>query len=206
MSFFRWIKNNIKDPKKKSLTLLGIYFVFFAFVIIVLRTGNTSNYTQNVNNSNETISGYDYIIRNSNNTIEIQGTYKDNQNTFNYNGINYYKENNDLYIIENGEKKKIQELDFNIDIYSYQGIEKLIKSSKFIEKTIYNDNKEKIIYNISAQKYFELLDLENNCNELDCSIININITVESLDYINHVIIDLNEYNNNNIEIFYSNIN
>ena len=179
MSFFRWIKNNIKDPKKKSLTLLGIYFVFFAFVIIVLRTGNTSNYTQNVNNSNETISGYDYIIRNSNNTIEIQGTYKDNQNTFNYNGINYYKENNDLYIIENGEKKKIQELDFNIDIYSYQGIEKLIKSSKFIEKTIYNDNKEKIIYNISAQKYFELLDLENNCNE---------------------------HNNNNIEIFYSNIN
>ena len=35
MNYFNKVKEYLKDPKKKSLTLLGIYIVFFIFVFAI---------------------------------------------------------------------------------------------------------------------------------------------------------------------------
>lgn len=212
MQFLRSIKEGLKNPKKRSLIILGIYAVFFIFVITAIRTSSEPNYIREDDSSDKEnkVTSYEYIykINDNNNILEVTGTYKDNKNTFKYNNIDYYKEEDKLYVIENGMKNEIQEIDFNIDSYSYNNIENIIKNSEFIEKTTYKDKSEKTIYNILIQKYFELLNIENNCGLVDCSVISANITVESLDYIKHVIIDLKSYYNYdyNIEITYSNIN
>ena len=154
MNFFRKVRENLKDPKKKSLTLLGIYAIFFIFVFIIIRFGETAdyNYDYEKENGEETTNevlnyNYSYKIENNKEVIEIVGTYKDKIDTFNYNGFNYIKENDIVYL--NSEPI---EIDFNVDKYKYDKIELLIENSD--SETKYKDS-NKIVYNINLPKYFE---------------------------------------------------
>ena len=206
MKFFNKIKENFKNPKKKSLTMLGIYAVFFIFVFIFINAGNssTSNYTEYIEEEKtDKILNYEYVYKINNNEIinEIIGTYKDNEDTFNYNGLNYTKKDGIIYL----NNTQIDNLDFDIDRYKYDKIELLIENSD--SKTTYKDS-NKTVYNINIDKYFKLLNEINNCELIDCTIIEIPITVESDNYINHIIIDLSNYYGYkyNIEINYNNIN
>ena len=191
MEFIKKIIDGLKDPKKRSLTLLAIYALFFTFVFILIQ--------------NKTVKPQSEIDTQKNDNItEVYGIHDDLKVTFNYNGIDYYYDGK-LYTIENENKIYHDEINTNVEPYSYSTIEELIKNSEFIEKTTYKDNKEKTVYNIQAQKYFDLMNKQNNCELLDCINTYISITVESLDYINNVIIDLNEYSNYKVEINYSNV-
>ena len=42
MNFINSIRENLKDPKKKSLTQLVLYLIFFIFVFVLLSSGNTT--------------------------------------------------------------------------------------------------------------------------------------------------------------------
>lgn len=173
------LKKFLKDPKKKSLTQLGIYVVFFIFVFIIISMGE-SNDSKNIviesKKEKDVINNYSYKIDilelGVNNTIV--GSYENNLYTFDYNGVIYeYKENSDN--LENI---------FEIERYSYFEIEKLIEKSE--SETTYKDSNKKI-YNIN---------LEND--------INISLTIEKDKYINHAILDYN--NGNIIEIYFTDIN
>jgi len=207
MNFFKRIRENMKDPKKKSLTMLGIYFIFFIFVFIIIGTNETSNTSSNYKDyieEEKEISGYGYIykINDNGNIIEVTGTLSKNENTYNYNGNTYVKKDGSVYL--NGEVT--QEI-FNTEKYSYSNIEKIIETSEFIEKTIYQDNSEKVIYNLTMDKYFSLIPDTNTCDINDCTLIKCSIMVESNKNINKVSIDLSSYYNYNhtIEINYLNI-
>ena len=94
MGFIRKIKEFLSDPKKKSLTLLGMYGVFFIFVFIFLNSGSNSNanYSEYINEEQtDEVRNYEYIYKINNNDVitEINGTLKDNIDTFNYNNLNY---------------------------------------------------------------------------------------------------------------------
>ena len=203
MNFFSKVRDNLKDPKKKSLTQLGLYAIFFIFVFIVLNNGGNSQTTDYMPEENiDTVSSYEYIFKINNNNIinEISGTLKNSEDMFNYNGLNYNKKEGVIYF--NNTQATI---DFDIDRYKYDKIELLIENSD--SKTTYTDSR-KVVYNMTAGEYFSLLNEVNNCGVMDCSMINIPITVESDTYINHVIIDLSNYYGYkyNIEINYNNIN
>ena len=202
MDFIKKIKENLKDPKKKSLTLLGIYAIFFIFVFIILNREDSSTYNY-IEETTNTISSYEYIyILNNNDVInQITGTYKKNEETFNYNGLNYIKKEGIIYL----NNTQVIDLDFDIDRYKYDNIELLIENSD--SKTTYKES-SKVVYNINANKYFELLNEVNNCGVIDCTYINVSITIESDEYINHVIIDLSNYYGYKytVEINYNNIN
>lgn len=209
MNFFRSIRENLKDPKKKALTQLAIYGVFFIFVFILIKTSPTKNYDYydyNYGNTSESTQTkevqnyeYSYKILNDEDIINVVGTYKDNKDTFNYNKLNYTKENGIVYF-----NNAPTEIDFDIEMYKYKSIEKLIENSD--SKTTYKDS-NKTIYNISIDKYFNLLNVENECED-SCKEIYAIITVESNDYIEHVVIDLSNYYEYlyTIDISYSNIN
>ena len=115
MHFLRSIKEGLKNPKKRSLIILGIYAIFFIFVITAIRTSSEPNYIREDNSSDKEnkVTSYEYIykINDNNNILEVTGTYKDNKNTFKYNNLDYYKEEDKLYVIENGMKNEIQEID-----------------------------------------------------------------------------------------------
>lgn len=203
MDFIKKIIENLKDPKKRSLTILGLYAIFFIFVFGVLSgDDSSSNYSDLVEEESNTISNYEYIYTINNNEVinQITGTYNNNEDTFNYNGINYNKKEGIIYL-----NNSPVTLDFDIDRYKYNNIELLIENSD--STTTYKDS-NKIVYNINVNKYFTLLNEVNNCGVIDCTTIEIPITVESDTYINHVIIDLSNYYGYKytIEINYNNIN
>lgn len=211
MNYFNKTKEFFKNPKNKSLTLLGIYAIFFVFVFAVTSSGTSS--TPNYSNENkeniekqkiiDTISNYEYIYKINNNEVinEIIGTYNNNEDTFNYNGINYLKKDGIIYM----NNAPVENLGFDVDKYKYNKIELLIENSD--SKTMYQDSK-KIVYTMNINEYFTLLNEVNNCTNIDCNSIEVPITVESNEYINHVLIDLSNYYGYkyNIEINYNNIN
>lgn len=203
MSFFKSVSEGLKDPKKKALTKLGIYAMFFVFVFIFIGSvGNSRTPNIILEENNDTITNYEYIYKINNNDVinQITGTLKNNEDTFNYNGLNYIKKEGVIYF-----NNTPTTLDFDIDRYKYEKIELLIENSD--SKTTYTDS-TKVVYNINSNKYFSLLNEINNCSTIDCTIINVPITVESEKFINHVIIDLSNYYGYkyNIEINYNNIN
>lgn len=206
MNYIKKIRENLKDPKKKSLTMLGLYLIFFIFVFLVIvpkEPSSSTNYTDYIENENKVISyGYIYKINDNGNIIEINGTLNSNENTYNYSGNNYIKKDGVVYL--NGE---ITEEIFNTEKYSYSNIENIIENSEFIEKTIYQDNSEKVIYNLTMDKYFSFVSDTNTCDIKDCTLIKCSIVVESNENINRVSIDLSNYYGYNyiVEISYLNI-
>ncbi len=211
---FRSINGILKDPKKKSLTILVIYIIFFIIVFALIST-SPSPVILDSNKQDETdtklsIDSYEYIykITRQDDIIEIKGTLNKNEEIFTYNGLNYYRKDNVISIYEDGILKEITNLDFDIDKYKYNNIENLIQNSTFEEKVVYKDNSEKSTYNINIYDYFNLLNEEDKCDSISCEEILINIIVESKENIEKVSIDLTNYYNYNytVEINYSNIN
>lgn len=199
MEYIKKIKEYLKDPKKKSLTMLGIYAIFFIFVFAITSGGNSApSYIPEENI--DVITNYEYIYKINNNEQieEIKGTINNNENIFNYNGLNYVKKDGIIYL----NNSQVDNFIFDIDRYKYENIELLIENSD--SKTTYQDSK-KIVYTMSSNEYFELL---NDSNLVDPNEIMISITVESDIYINNVIIDLSNYYGYKytVEINYSNIN
>lgn len=132
--------------------------------------------------SNNNYSNYNYQDEiNKNDEIKVSYDY-----------IVTVNDNDNIYMISDSQ-------------YSYDNINRLLNISEYIEKTIYRDNSEKIIYNIKLDKYFEFFNIDDMCNEYDCTNIDLIITVYKYDYINKVNIDLSNYYeyNYNINIEYS---
>lgn len=213
VDIFKKIKQGLKNPKTKSLTLLGIYALFFIFVFVVLNFSNSkeTNVVDKVIKEKEesTITSYEYIYKINNNNVlsEITGTYSNGEEVFNYNNKKYYIKDSKVYLSDNDSVEITEELPLNIISYNYNNINKLIESSEFIEKTTYKDNSEKTTYNITSDKYFEILK-SNISNVSNYAISNISIIVKSSKYVDEVLIDLSSYFGyvNTIEISFSNIN
>ena len=203
MNFIKTIKEWLGDSKKKALTQLGLYAVFFIFVFILIGMGNNSGTPNYVpSETNKEVTNYEYIYKiNSNEVInQITGTLNNSEDIFNYNGLNYVKKEGVVYL-----NNAPATLDFDVDRYKYKNIELLIENAN--SKTTYTDS-SKVVYNMNGVEYFALLNESNNCSILDCSIINVPITVEKDNYISHVLIDLSNYYGYKyvVEINYNNIN
>ena len=203
MEFIRKVREWLKDPKKKALTQLGLYAVFFIFVFILIGMGGNSSTPDYIKeDTNKEVTNYEYIYKINNNEVinEIVGTLNNSEDTFNYNGLNYVKKEGVTYL-----NNTPVTIDFDIDRYKYKNIELLIQNAD--SKTTYTDSK-KIVYNMNVVEYFTLLNEVNNCSVIDCTIISVPITVEKDDYISYVSIDLSNYYGHKyiVEINYNNIN
>lgn len=203
MEFIRKVREWLKDPKKKALTQLGLYAVFFIFVFILIGMGGNSSTPDYIKEAtNKEVTNYEYIYKINNNEVinEIVGTLNNSEDTFNYDGLNYVKKEGVTYL-----NNTPVTIDFDIDRYKYKNIELLIQNAD--SKTTYTDSK-KIVYNMNVVEYFTLLNEVNNCSVIDCTIISVPITVEKDDYISYVSIDLSNYYGHKyiVEINYNNIN
>ena len=199
MEYIRKIKEFLKNSKNKSLTLLGVYAIFFIFVFANI-SSKSSTSVDYIEKEPTSIKNYEYTykINDNENIMEIKGTINDNENIFNYNNLNYVKKNGIIYLNNN----QVDNFNFDADRYKYENIELLIENSD--SKTTYKDN-TKIVYTISSNEYFGLL---NNTENIEINEIMISIAVESDEFINSVIIDLSNYYGYKymVEINYSNIN
>ena len=126
MNYFNKVKEYLKDPKKKSLTLLGIYIVFFIFVFAITSGSSEPQSIKSFEEKEEIsfldnykeMKGYEYKIQFIEDTItrSMEGTYYKDTTLFNYNGLRYFYENEisnvlhigDVVDGDYGEKRKSQ--------------------------------------------------------------------------------------------------
>lgn len=203
MKFIKSIRENLKDPKKKSLTLLGIYFIFFIVVFLLLSSAPKTE--PNITEPKiDKVTSYEYIYNLSDdiNTIEIIGTHKDSEDLFTYNGVKYYKKENILYTYQDNKLIETSNLLVNIDEFGFENIEKIIKSSVVVDETKYSDKSSKINYNANIDN-LNILNIKDTNSD-----ILIPIEVKSNNYIEEVSIDLTNYYKHKyiINIKYDNIN
>ena len=97
MGYIKNIREALKDPKKKSLTQLGLWLIFFIFVSIILRSADSSNppiveEPKTPMETYESMNRYIYNVTYTNidKTDTILGTYYNNASTFTYNNQKYY--------------------------------------------------------------------------------------------------------------------
>lgn len=186
-----------KDPKKRSISLLIIYGIFFIFVFIYVRGYNPVN-SNIVSTSKSSISNYEYSIdfNINNEVISFDGIYLDSQNKLNIDSK--YMINNNIISYNNINIS----YDFIINKLNYNSINKFIDSYEYESKTEYKDTNIKYEYIINNVDIALYLNEENRYEG------NTNITIYKKDYINEVVIDLSSYYNSNyvINIKYNNIN
>ncbi len=201
------VRENLKNPKTKSLTLLGIYAVFFIIVYILIRTGEPVEHASVVKKEIKSVSSYEFTIElNDNSTVtKTLGNYNNNSITFNVLDTGYYYQNGKYYL--NGEE--IEEYDlFDPINYTYSNITSLKEKGTFLEETTYSDGHKKASYNLSINDYFNTLGIYYDCNLDNCDEINILLVIEYNEYINNVSIDLSNFYGYlyQINIQYTNIN
>jgi hypothetical protein len=185
MEFIKKVRENLKDPKKKSATLLSMYVVFFIFVFALISSNNYSTSEETI--INKTLNyEYEVKINDNDNLIYIKGIYKDNINSFKYNGVDCVNNSNNLYCNN-----------LNIDNYKYETIELLLENSESI--TTYKNSNNKV-YNISLNKYFDIFKEDNYCNTTECENMLVSIMVEKDDFIHALAIDLSSYYGYNYKI------
>lgn len=196
-----------KDPKKRSISLLIVYGIFFIFVIIYVRSYKPAPPIESNNNQSiikDSINAvtsyeYNYDIIKDNTIINISGTHYENKDIFKIDSDNYNVKDNYIYSTLDDNKT----IEFPLDRLNYNNIEKLLNNFDYNYKIEYKNGQIKYDYIVSNKDYSTYYQEENN-NEGNVYII----TVKS-DYINKIEIDLSEYykiNNYKITIQYTNIN
>lgn len=211
MSFFKKVKDGLKDPKKKSLTLLGIYFVFFVFVFIVLNgsNSNTSVVTEKDEpttiNNYEDMKSYQYKFSYTSGDIVdiIEGTYCADKSLFTFNGGKYYLENDLLYFIDN-DSYYLSNIEYNVSKLFSDNLYIILKDSKEESKTTYNDGTIEINYSIDSNLFYSYyFDTQSNYQ----NVVNLKV-IEGTNNTISIAIDLSNLNIslNKIGVEYSNIN
>lgn len=179
MKFFKLIRENLKDPKKKSLTLLGVYAIFFISVFAILKASETPSSSIDLLEVKEkkNYTNYEYVftIYDNEDTYKIIGSYVDDVNEIRYNDY----------------KEETTDIDYN-----YKLLKKIVENSD--SETRYKDSNI-VNYNITANKYFELMNKNDYCIDKDCSMM-ISINMDENKSINNTSIDLTNYYGYNYKI------
>lgn len=212
MNFIKSIKEGLKNPKTKSLTMLGIYFVFFLFVFILLNSAENKNNEPIIEEKKkstidnyQTMESYQYKFNYINNGLSniIEGTYFKDTTLFNYNNNKYYFENDLIYIINN-DSYSLGNIEHNITKLFSKNLYNILVDLKEVSTTTYNDGTKEINYVMDSNKFYNYYyeNISNYQNNIGVKI------VEKDNNINSIIFDLTNLNISlsRIEIEYYNIN
>lgn len=206
MSYIKKIREFFKNPKKKALSQLAVYLVFFGVVFILIgnATDTENNYVSEVKTpieAFEAMNSYKYkiVYTNFDKIDTIYGTYFNNTSLFDYNMQKYYYED-DIYIIDN-DSYYLSNIEYNIE--SIFNISDLFEYMEEEAKTTYKDGTIETSYSMNSNIiYKHLYNLESNYNN------SVNISIkEQNNLITKIVLNLNnlEVNLKQIEIDYSDI-
>ena len=207
MEFIKSIRENLKDPKKKALTQLGIYLIFFIFVFIVLKGAGSTPSTPIIEDEKTPMEAYNdmtgYIYKVTYTNIDkvdvIEGTYYDNKSLFNFNNLKYYYEDS-LYIIDN-DSYYLSNIEYNISKIFNKNLYNIINNLEEESKTTYKDGTVVTNYIIDSNKIYNYLFEVESYYENNATIS----IKENLNEIHNIVLDLTNLGLNltKIEIEYS---
>lgn len=193
-SKFQKLKRMWKDPKGHVFIELGLWGIFFGFMIIFLFINNAlSGSKVNINKdpySYDKSDNYEYKItinNNLNNEILIEGIRYKEKEVFSINSIDeYYIENDKIISKTNKDINKL--LIFDILKIRPKNLANYLNSNTDYKKTKYNNGNSKIEFTLNA-KDFNILNKPININnsnikmsfiEENDKVIEVNIDITNL--------------------------
>ena len=203
-TFLKKIKEYWSNKRYRGLFILGLWFFFFIFVILILRS--TARYTPVVTKKTipqilESIDNYNfsYEITADENNYKILGSYIPNQTVFEYDNQTYLI-SDDTYIV-NDEllEETVNPLEIDLSKLNIQNIYNLIKD----KEPLYENEKDEIkttVYKVSMNEFNQMMNKEIESSDY----IEININTKSNNY-ESINIDLTKYMNQE-ELRYRNYN
>ena len=218
--FFTKLREYWKIPRYKSIIILSLYILGFAFVFLYSNIAN-SNVTDHEEESVDPLTNLS-IMDNYEYLYEVEAITSGGIWSYDITGIRYDSTDNfsilgnDFYIKDEVIYSKTEDIDINKtvhfdlmmlrpdDIYEY------IKASTLINKIEYETGEVKTIYELPV-RLFNIIHLDNISDNND--VIKI-ITYEKDDYINRIDIDIlnimkflnNDLKSYKFNVTYSNIN
>ena len=203
-TFLKKIKEYWSNKRYRGLFILGLWFFFFLFVILILRS--TARYTPVVTKKTipqilESIDNYNFLyeITSDENNYKILGSYIPNQTVFEYDNQTYLI-SDDTYIV-NDEllEETVNPLEIDLSKLNIQNIYNLIKD----KEPLYEYEKDEIkttVYKVSMNEFNQMMNKEIESSDY----IEININTKSNNY-ESINIDLTKYMNQE-ELRYRNYN
>ncbi len=165
-----FIKKLWSNKRTRSLSILIMYIIFFAFVFLLISNGSNISKTPNVENNEQEIKLEDI----TNYKLEIIGednfTYDSITNQIFYDGIYYELENKPEILIK-----------YNLSIFSPSNISNLLKVGT-LESTNYIDKSDTYVVKISD---FERISNNNEIINDEC--------IKIVKYDKKIVVDLSNY-------------
>ena len=152
-------------PRYRSLIILGIYIVFFTFVIASIKAQkssiiNSSNINKvDIMEEYETMNNYQHTITIKNQIEDILiGRVYDNKQVITFNDNNYYYNNVYLYKQEKNVYKQTNDklLAFEVWRFTPSFVSKLIQRGKLESKTEYTDGIIANTYLVNVADFIKL--------------------------------------------------
>ena len=203
-TFFKKIKEYWSNKRYRGLFILGLWFFFFLFVILILRS--TARYTPVVTKKTipqilESIDNYNfsYEITADENNYKILGSYIPNQTVFEYDNQTYLISDNTYIVNDELLEETVNPLEIDLSKLNIQNIYNLIKD----KEPLYENEKDEIkttVYKVSMNEFNQMMNKEIESSDY----IEININTKSNNY-ESINIDLTKYMNQE-ELRYRNYN
>lgn len=186
-----------KNRRYRGLIILGLWFIFFFFVIMLLRVSarnnqNTPQQTiKTVPNILENIKNYEfqYDITQDDITYSINGSYIDDETLFTYNENTYFIKDK-IYIVNNEELQEVENpIEIDISKLNIENIYNLIKDKDKLYETEESGIKT-TVYKISINEFSKLFGIDIESEDF----IEINIETKDNSY-ESIYMDLTQYMN-----------
>lgn len=206
--FISSIKELSKNERGKAILFFCGYFIFFFFLIILVRIAKPGNPLGLSSDKYELGTKYNYItsgIRNNNyhfkytitldnNIYLYEGDKKDKKESFIFtnNGIstNYFR--NDDIFYTNKETKEVVENPYILEYFlDFTNISNIIDKATYISKTDYDSGKDSYDAEISTTTLIKLI--ERKDIDIDDLPNKINLTTDEKKYLNTITFDLSSY-------------
>ena len=210
MNYIKQTKEFLKDPKKKAITQLAIYGVFFIFVFILINSSGNRVTTPIIEESKTPteyyadMTSYDYKVTYTNiDKVDIiEGTYYNNTSLFDYNNLKYYYE--DMLYVINNNSYILSSIEYDVTKIFNNNLHTIFENLNEESKTTYKDGKVITNYTLDSNIIYKYL---YNMESTYANLVSVSIT-ESENVITNITIDLNNLGLylNKIEIEYNNIN
>jgi len=149
-------------PRYRSIIILALYIIFFAFVIASINSSRSTTSGTNkvdIRSAYAQMHNYRYQANIKNETEQILvGRVNDNKQLITFNESNYYYNNVHLYKQEESVYKQTNEqlLDFEIWRMTPSFIDSLIEKGSFESKTEYADGEIANTYLVNVADFIEL--------------------------------------------------
>lgn len=198
------LKKIWKNPRAKGAIILGMYFLFFLFIIISLRS-NPTNYNKEIQpistlefslgNIKQENYHYLYNINYNNSQITYEGNRYAQKELFtkteNYQVENFYNFNGVFLKNINNVWSKIDNPYLFFQFREIENIEKLLKSAYNESKTEYSNKRRVYTYKITTNSIIKILDKKNiDISDIPNTII---LTTDYNQQVEKIEIDLSSY-------------